>query len=201
MLRPGYRYNMLTVMSAVTGRDSNGERKYLCHCDCGNDTIVRGYNITSGNTKSCGCWHAIRPRGKQMGTGYEVGMGRNGPRRVSSEQFREQDYHTHYLATLAEKEHRYKSRPGMRCLRSLESRPTDYDENPFVYYKREDLSGRIYGLLTADFRVLNAEDGTHQYRCQCQCGNTIMVRADDLKEKRVKDCGRCDTFNALLLED
>ena len=28
---------------------------YKCHCDCGKDTIVKGGNLTSGNTKSCGC--------------------------------------------------------------------------------------------------------------------------------------------------
>ena len=28
---------------------------YKCHCDCGNNTIVKGGNLTSGNTRSCGC--------------------------------------------------------------------------------------------------------------------------------------------------
>lgn len=28
---------------------------YLCECDCGNITYVLGYNLTNGNTQSCGC--------------------------------------------------------------------------------------------------------------------------------------------------
>lgn len=29
--------------------------EYLCQCDCGNTTYVLGYNLTNGNTSSCGC--------------------------------------------------------------------------------------------------------------------------------------------------
>ena len=28
---------------------------YLCLCECGNLTYVKGYNLTNGNTQSCGC--------------------------------------------------------------------------------------------------------------------------------------------------
>jgi hypothetical protein len=30
-------------------------RMYSCRCDCGNTTKVRGANLTSGHTRSCGC--------------------------------------------------------------------------------------------------------------------------------------------------
>lgn len=32
-------------------------RRWLCHCDCGNTTIVRVSKLTSGKTISCGCFH------------------------------------------------------------------------------------------------------------------------------------------------
>lgn len=28
---------------------------WLCKCDCGQSTIVEASNLTTGNTKSCGC--------------------------------------------------------------------------------------------------------------------------------------------------
>lgn len=28
---------------------------YLCHCDCGNDKVILGASLRSGNTRSCGC--------------------------------------------------------------------------------------------------------------------------------------------------
>lgn len=35
--------------------DKSGKPRWLCKCDCGNELEVYGYNLTSGNTKSCGC--------------------------------------------------------------------------------------------------------------------------------------------------
>lgn len=31
------------------------KQQYLCQCDCGNQAYVLGYNLTNGNTQSCGC--------------------------------------------------------------------------------------------------------------------------------------------------
>lgn len=33
----------------------NIKQQYFCKCDCGNTTYVIGYNLTNGNTQSCGC--------------------------------------------------------------------------------------------------------------------------------------------------
>lgn len=33
-----------------------GNRKYRCLCDCGNETIVDGQKLRTGNTVSCGCY-------------------------------------------------------------------------------------------------------------------------------------------------
>lgn len=29
--------------------------RYLCRCDCGNEIVVIGHDLRTGNTKSCGC--------------------------------------------------------------------------------------------------------------------------------------------------
>lgn len=31
------------------------QQKYICKCECGNQIYVKGYNLTNGNTQSCGC--------------------------------------------------------------------------------------------------------------------------------------------------
>jgi hypothetical protein len=37
-------------------RESSGDaRMFTCGCDCGGTTTVRGANLTSGHTRSCGC--------------------------------------------------------------------------------------------------------------------------------------------------
>lgn len=61
----GQRFGRLVVI----GLHSRGSRKpwrhttWLCRCDCGNDTIVRRGNLSSGNTTSCGCYHKENLKG------------------------------------------------------------------------------------------------------------------------------------------
>lgn len=52
-IEPGMRYGRLTVL----GRDHRAKRKtyYRCACECGNETVVYGYFLKSGKTRSCGC--------------------------------------------------------------------------------------------------------------------------------------------------
>lgn len=52
----GNRYGRLTVRSEVADRTKCGEVKYLCVCDCGNETVVSGTSLRNGSTKSCGCF-------------------------------------------------------------------------------------------------------------------------------------------------
>ncbi|BBO80235.1 hypothetical protein DSCO28_08010 [Desulfosarcina ovata subsp. sediminis] len=51
--RTGQRYGSLTVIKRVPKPTSAKGRAawWLCRCDCGNETIVRGF----GRTKTCGC--------------------------------------------------------------------------------------------------------------------------------------------------
>ena len=56
----GQRFGRLTVIKRVEDHIMpSGYRapKWLCRCDCGNDVIVLGKNLTKKNgTKSCGCF-------------------------------------------------------------------------------------------------------------------------------------------------
>lgn len=40
---------------------------WLCKCSCGNTTIVRGCNLKSGSTTSCGCERVLNPNRKSHG--------------------------------------------------------------------------------------------------------------------------------------
>lgn len=50
----GKTFNMLTVIEECKERKRK-EKQYKCKCACGNITYVTGYNLRSGQTKSCGC--------------------------------------------------------------------------------------------------------------------------------------------------
>lgn len=49
LIKTEYKYNSL-------GKIKKKNRYYLCKCDCGKETVVCSYNLTTKNsTKSCGC--------------------------------------------------------------------------------------------------------------------------------------------------
>lgn len=52
----GQRFGRLVVVALVKDEaGSNIPTRWMCACDCGKTTIVRGYNLRSGGTNSCGC--------------------------------------------------------------------------------------------------------------------------------------------------
>jgi hypothetical protein len=54
-LSVGEKYNMLTILS-FSHSDKRWRKFYDVKCDCGNETKIMGSAMTSGNTKSCGCY-------------------------------------------------------------------------------------------------------------------------------------------------
>lgn len=54
-IKPGQKYNRLTVLEKTDERDSCGRVVWLCRCDCGMLTKVDSSSLRLGTTKSCGC--------------------------------------------------------------------------------------------------------------------------------------------------
>lgn len=52
----GQRFGRLVVIGLAGERNSSGGLKWVCKCDCGTETVVSGYQLQSGRTKSCGCY-------------------------------------------------------------------------------------------------------------------------------------------------
>ena len=58
--KTGKRYGKLLVIEFKGTVD--GTSLWECECECGNRTVVRSYNLTSGHTLSCGCVKRERSR-------------------------------------------------------------------------------------------------------------------------------------------
>ena len=54
----GQRFGKLTVIENV-GKIDGRRYHWKCLCDCGNEKILEGSVLRSGNTKSCGCNRSI----------------------------------------------------------------------------------------------------------------------------------------------
>ena len=62
----GQKFGKLTVIEYV-GNDKQGMALWLCKCECGNETTVRGTNLRNSSVQSCGCLNQelSRERGKK----------------------------------------------------------------------------------------------------------------------------------------
>jgi hypothetical protein len=49
----GQKFGRLTVIEFKDVKNENS--RFLCKCDCGNEKIVYGNHLKTGNTQSCGC--------------------------------------------------------------------------------------------------------------------------------------------------
>jgi hypothetical protein len=56
-MQPGRRFGRLVLVEQT-------KRRCTCICDCGQRTIVDSGNLTSGNTRSCGCLRHEHPGAK-----------------------------------------------------------------------------------------------------------------------------------------
>jgi hypothetical protein len=52
----GKKFNRLTV-TGFSHKDKHGKRYWYCKCDCGGKSVVEGYKLDTGKTKSCGCYN------------------------------------------------------------------------------------------------------------------------------------------------
>ncbi len=55
----GEKFERLVVVEIV-GKNKWGQYKWRCLCDCGEEVVVFGGKLRSGDTKSCGCWNIDR---------------------------------------------------------------------------------------------------------------------------------------------
>lgn len=51
----GRRFGRLVVLEQAE-RSKTGEIRWRCKCDCGREIVTQANNLTSGASKSCGCW-------------------------------------------------------------------------------------------------------------------------------------------------
>ena len=76
----GKRFGKLMVVMDSGRRSKRREVMWTCLCDCGKNTIVEGYELRRGHTRSCGCFRlqAQNYAGKRYGLltvirNYETG--------------------------------------------------------------------------------------------------------------------------------
>ncbi len=67
----GQRFGRLTVTSPAFSKDQTWY--WNCKCDCGNFTTVRGVDLSSGRTQSCGCFRSEQLHKKHLQSNVNIG--------------------------------------------------------------------------------------------------------------------------------
>lgn len=67
----GNTYGYLTVIERAPN-NKEGRAMWKCKCKCGNETIVLGKHLRSGNTKSCGCYQRERAIQSNLSRGGDL---------------------------------------------------------------------------------------------------------------------------------
>lgn len=67
----GNTYGYLTVIARAENT-KEGRAQWLCQCKCGNQVVVLGKHLRSGNTKSCGCYQKERATESNLTRGGDL---------------------------------------------------------------------------------------------------------------------------------
>lgn len=70
----GKKFHKWTVIKLVDTPHGHTGRYWLCRCDCGTQKIIRQCNLTSGSTKSCGCYN-VEQASHIIPNHYEINNG------------------------------------------------------------------------------------------------------------------------------
>lgn len=177
------RFGNLVVIKEVPKEERpnpQAGRYYLCQCDCGNTKIIYGHNLKTGNTKSCGCLSkkvASENNTTQIPQGIIFGkltVIERAPVRAGGKAF---------------------WRCVCECGKEVEVAGSDLRNGHTTSCGCNKLTSLIdetnnkYGWLTVLEYAGTTPGGGAQWKCECDCGNVITVRAESLRSGHTKSCG------------
>lgn len=162
----------------------SGQVVWECQCDCGEIAYVLKRNLLKGNTKSCGCLFkeaAVQSHMKDL-TGKRFGK----------------------LVVVGPTEMRKQSCIVWKCqcdcgntafvpsslLTNGNTASCGCLKKTYVAEKLiKDLTGQRFGALVALTPTEERINRQVVWECQCDCGNTVLVKSSDLKQGKMTSCG------------
>lgn len=182
----GKKIGRLTVIS-YSHKDKWRKHHWNCICECGNNTTIKNYALKN-KTKSCGCLQ--KEKARESNTVDMIGKKFN---RLTIISFSHHDKgrrcHWNCLCDCgnskvvegnAVRSGKIKS---CGCLNSEMS-------SERAKSKFEDLTGKVFGLLTVISLSEKIYKTTNNYwNCICECGNGHVVKGSHLKSGGIKSCG------------
>lgn len=168
----GQRFGKLTVLSRAE-KDKNGKSRWLCKCDCidNSEVIVLDYLLKNGHVKSCGCAQYIVED-------------------LTGQKFNK-------LTVISRAENRGKTimwNCKCDCIEGNEtivqgnSLKSGHTKSCGCLHDVDDLTGQKFGELTVISRS-EIENGRSRWKCKCSCTEYCVVEHRHLICGYSKSCG------------
>lgn len=180
----GKHFERLTVLFPV---NSNNKKKWLCQCSCGNEVVVGYNNLTMNNTKSCGClqkdiasknWEEYRNNKNYIGQQFG---------RLTVIEF----------VNVEKNEAIYRFRctcgniieTSLHSVKEGNTKSCGCLKKDYINSYKTDIIGKKFGhLLVQSYVGINAY-GNSDFKCLCDCGETVIVSRNSLLTKHTQSCG------------
>ena len=188
----GQKFGRLTVLKKDSKQHKDKSAYWICQCDCGNTTIVKGASLRNGNTTSCGCSRRKNLIGQKFGHLTVIEYTNESSSGGSAIWKCQCDCGNITYASTTNLQCGYKKSCG--CAPNLGC-------EKFKERQKTDLVGKKFGKLT----VLSSTDmrsnkGNQIWKCQCECGNICYISTNHLQTGNTKSCGCLQGHSAGELE-
>lgn len=181
----GLNFNYLTVIERCLDETHQHNKKrvtWKTRCRCGKITCVSSSNLTTGKTKSCGCYKSeiISKRSRQDVTNQKFG------RLIVIEFSHIKNQRTYWLCECS---------CGNKIIASISDLKSGHTQSCGCLQKerasqssRIDLAGSIFGfLIVLDFHKRTNNETL--WRCVCECGKEVFASSSNLKTGKIVSCG------------
>ncbi len=159
----GQRFGRWTVLDGYI-TTPQGERKYLCRCDCGTERYALERSLQHGGSQRCGCLRMERAR---QATAHDLFGQTFGELKVVGRSRKRTKMGAYWTclcicgytceATAAELMSRRKTHCGCKSVKN---------------YASADITCRRFGRLTAQYSTKKRDTkGFVIWHCRCDCGN------------------------------
>lgn len=170
------KFGKLTVIKKAERRKDRYTR-WVCLCECGNQTEVRTDYLRSGHTTSCGC-----VKDKYIGMKDLVGQ-RFGKLVV--------------LENLPSESKKLCKCDCGNTIKVLTYNLINGNTQSCGCFQKEraaesnliDLTGKKFGKLTVKEKAANNIHGHIMWLCECDCGGIVIVEGNRLKKGTTSSCG------------
>ncbi|MCD7750724.1 MAG: transcriptional regulator [Lachnospiraceae bacterium] len=175
-IEPGYRVGHLTVESD-SGARKNGYIVWNCLCDCGNTIRVDKRKLERETMTDCGCMTKRFSARQRDVTGKRFGM--LTAQYCTGKKDKGGSYYWHCACDC-----------GGEVDASLHQLQAGYRRSCgcLAHPSLKDFTGKRFGRLVVT-EYAGKENGTHRWKCRCDCGNETIVSQSLLQTGRTKSCG------------